>query len=163
LVRTLNPGNYTAIVRGKNATTGVGLIEVYDLNQPPSSELANISTRGDVQTQSDVMFGGFILSGTENTGVIVRALGPSLAQFNVNNPLPDPTLELFNSNGVSLASNDNWALDPNASQVMLKNLAPTNPLESAIAITLSPGAYTAIVTGKSGATGIGLVEVYHTH
>ncbi|HEV2842434.1 MAG TPA: delta-60 repeat domain-containing protein [Chthoniobacterales bacterium] len=162
LVRTLNPGDYTAIVRGKNATTGLGLVEVYDLNQPPASELANISARGDVQTQDGVMFGGFILSGTETTGVVVRALGPSLAAFNVNNPLADPTLELFNSNGMSLGSNDNWALDPNASQVILRNLAPANPLESAIAITLPPGAYTAIVAGKLGATGIGLVEVYHT-
>jgi hypothetical protein len=163
VVQTLNPGAYTVVMRGKNATTGVGLVEIYDLTQSPTSELANISTRGQVLTQNNVLIGGFILGGSGTTGVVVRAIGPSLAQAGINNPLADPTLELFNSYGMSLGFNDNWGTDPNASQVTAKGLAPTNTLESAIAITLSPGAYTAIVEGTSGGTGIGLVEVYNIH
>jgi uncharacterized delta-60 repeat protein len=163
VVQTLNPGAYTVVMRGKNATTGVGLVEVYDLTQSPTSELANISTRGQVLTQNKVLIGGFILGGAGTTGVVVRAIGPSLAQAGINNPLPDPTLELFNGYGMSLGFNDNWGTDPNAAQVSAKGLAPTNTLESAIAITLSPGPYTAIVAGASSGTGIGLVEIYNVH
>ena len=163
LIRTLQPGSYTAVLRGKNNTTGTGLVEVYDAAQPVGSELANIGTRGAVGTQNDVMIGGFILGGTGVTNVIVRALGPSLSQFCISNVLADPTLEVFTSQGTSLGFNDNWGTDPNASVVTAKGLAPSDALESALAFMPTPGAYTVIVAGQSGGTGLGLVEVYHTH
>jgi glucose/arabinose dehydrogenase len=160
---SLQPGGYTAIVRGKNGTTGVGLVEAYDLEQPSDSRLANISTRASVQTGGNVLIGGFITG--KNIGaakVIIRALGPSLTASGIANPLADPTLELHDSNGVLLLANDNWQDDPaQASQITTAGLAPANNFESAIATSLLPGAYTVIVAGKNGGTGTALVEVYN--
>ena len=162
LIATLTAGNYTAIVSGKNGGTGVALAEVYDLDQAANSRLANISTRAQVGTGTDVLIGGFITgSKIGATRIAIRALGPSLQQFGIVNPLPDPRLELHDPNGALLASNDNWQSD--ASQAALitgYRLAPPNNLESAIAISLPPGRYTAIVTGKNNQTGIGLIEIY---
>src|SRR6266513_2888179 len=162
LIATLTAGNYSAIVSVKNGGTGVALAEVYDLDQAADSRLANISTRAQVWTGTDVLIGGFITGNKIGaTRVAVRALGPSLQQFGIANPLPDPRLELRDANGALLASNDNW--QSNASQAALitsYGLAPPNSLESAIAISLAPGPYTAIVTGKNGQTGIGLTEIY---
>jgi glucose/arabinose dehydrogenase len=162
LIATLPAGNYTAIVSGKNGGTGVALAEVYDLDQAADSRLANISTRAQVGTGSNVLIGGFITGNKIGaTRVVIRALGPSLQQFGIANPLPDPRLELRDANGALLASNDNWQSD--ASQAALitgYGLAPPNNLESAIAISLAPGPYTAIVTGKNGQIGIGLIEIY---
>ena len=162
LIVTLSAGNYTAIVSGKNGGTGVTLAEVYDLDQAADSRLANISTRAPIGTGSDVLIGGFITgSKIGATRFAIRALGPSLQQFGIANPLPDPRLELHNANGALLTSNDNWQSD--ASQAALitgYGLAPPNSLESAIAISLAPGPYTAIVTGKNNQTGIGLIEIY---
>jgi glucose/arabinose dehydrogenase len=162
LIATLPAGNYTALVSGKDGGTGVTLAEVYDLDQAADSRLANISSRAPVGTGSDVLIGGFI-TGTKigATRVAIRALGPSLQQFGIANPLPDPRVELHNANGALLASNDNW--QSNASQAALitsYGLAPPTNLESAIAISLGPGRYTAIVTGKNNQTGIGLIEIY---
>jgi hypothetical protein len=163
IVATLRPGNYTAIVTGKNQGTGVGLLEIYDLDHAADSKLANISTRGQVLPGDGALIGGFIfgaLSG--NTDVVVRAIAPSLSRAGIKAPLPDPTLTLFNSNGTILASNDNWKdNDTQAHVIKVIGLAPTNDLEAALAITLPPGAYTAVVAGKNGAIGIGLVEVYN--
>jgi N-acetylneuraminic acid mutarotase len=167
LVRTLDPGNYTAILRGKNNGQGIGLVEVYDLDANAPAELANISTRGFVDKGDNVMIGGVIL-GPEGLGrgeIIVRAIGPSL---NVAGTLADPTLEVRNSQGDKLASNDNWKIDDSTGQsqqtkIASTTLAPYNDFESAVVIMLSPGSYTAIVAGKSGSTGIGLVEVYNLH
>jgi glucose/arabinose dehydrogenase len=162
LIATLPAGNYTAIVSGKNGGTGVTLAEVYDLDQAADSRLVNISTRATVGTGTDVLIGGFITgSKIGATRVAVRALGPTLQQFGIANPLPDPRLELHNADGALLVSNDNWQSD--ASQAALVTgygLAPPNNLESAIAISLAPGRYTAIVTGKNNQTGIGLIEIY---
>ncbi len=156
ILMTLNPGAYTAVVSGANNGTGVGLVEVYDLDQSADSKLANISTRGLVQTDDNVMIGGLIVLGTEPTNSVVRAIGPSL-------PLPgtlsDPTLELHDGNGVLIASNDNWK-DTQQAEIEAAALAPTSDLEAAIAVTLFPGGYTAIVGGKDNATGIALVEAY---
>jgi glucose/arabinose dehydrogenase len=162
LIATLPPGNYTAVVGGKDGGTGVTLAEVYDLDQAADSRLANISSRAPVGTGSDVLIGGFITGRKIGaTRVAIRALGPSLQQFGIANPLPDPSLELHNANGALLASNDNW--QSNASQAALitsYGLGPPTNLESAIAISLAPGRYTAIVTGKNNQTGIGLIEIY---
>ena len=166
IVATLQPGaSYTAILAGKNGGTGVGLVEVYDTNQAADSQLANISTRGFVQTGNNVMIGGFILGGSnQNTGVVVRGIGPSLAQFGLSPVLTDPTLELHDGNGALLISNDDWQDDPvQAAQLSARGLAPQDPKESGIFASLPPGAFTAILAGKNGGTGIGLVEIYNVH
>lgn len=164
IVTTLQPGNYTAIEKGKNQTSGVGLVEVYELDQNPGSQLANISTRGFVQPGNNVMIGGFILGGGSlgaNAKIVARGIGPSLSQSSVPNALPDPTLELHDVNGALLFSNDNWKDDSvQAAAISSSGLAPKDDRESAIVATLPPGAYTAIIAGKSGVTGIALVEVY---
>ena len=159
---TLNPGLYTAILKGKNNGTGVGLVEVYDLGQAADSKLGNISTRGFVSTGADIMIAGFILggnSGSEN--VIVRGIGPSLTQFGVPNALANPTLELRDSNGSLIRADNDWQDDPaQAAIIAAAGLAPTNSLESGIAATLAPGPYTALLAGLDSGTGLGLVEVY---
>ncbi|MEY2504879.1 MAG: hypothetical protein QOG27_1159, partial [Verrucomicrobiota bacterium] len=165
LVATLQPGSsYTAILSGKNQTTGVGLVEIYDVGQAADSQLANISTRSFVLTGNDVTIAGFILGGNNNTGMVVRGLGPSLAQFGLNPVLADPTLELHDSNGATLVSNDNWQDDTAAAaQLVALGLAPQNGKESALVVSLPPGAFTAVLAGKNGGTGIGLVEIYNVH
>lgn len=162
LIVSLPAGNYTAIVNGKNGATGIGLAEVYDLDPAADSRLANISTRAFVGTDSDVLIGGFITGRKLGaTRIAVRALGPSLQQFGIADPLPDPRLQLYDANGTLLASNDNWQSDANqAGLITSYGLAPPNTLESAIALSLAPGRYTVIVTGKNNQTGIGLVEIY---
>ncbi len=156
ILATLDPGLYTAILRGVNNTTGVGLVEAYDLDRSVDSQLANISTRGFVQTGDDVMIGGFILLGDSAQKVIVRALGPSLP---VTGKLADPVLELHNPDGSILASNDNWR-STQESEIMETGLAPSDNLESAIVATLPPEAYTAIVRGQNNTSGVALVEAY---
>lgn len=163
IMATLQPGPYTAVMRGGGNTTGVGLLEVYDLDSSASVVLANISTRGIVQTGDNVMVAGFILdAGDTNSRIVVRALGPSLAGMGVSNPLNDPTLQLVNSNGGLVQQNDNWQEDVTQSaQLGTLSLAPSNDLESAIVAILPPGMYTAIVAGRNGSSGTGLVEVYN--
>src|SRR5204863_6551132 len=167
IVVTLNPGTYTAILKGKNNGTGVGVVEVYDLNQAANSRLANISTRGFVDTGNNVMIGGLIVSGGTGGGiarVIVRAIGPSLGGSGLQGTLQDPNLELHDSNGAIIATNDNWKLRPDGgsqqAEIEATGIPPMNDLESALVTTLNPGAYTAILSGKDNATGIGLVEAY---
>lgn len=160
ILTTLDPGNYTAIVRGKDDTTGVGLVEGYDLDTLADSQLANISTRGFVDTGNNVMIGGFILGGNGgNVRIVVRALGPSLTEFGVANALANPTLELRDANGVVIQSNDNWK-DSQRTEIEATGLQPPLDPESAVLSTLGPGAYTAIVAGQGDLTGVGLVEVY---
>lgn len=161
---TLQPGAYTAILGGNNPAAGVGLVEIYDTSGAAAAQLANISTRGFVQTADNVLIGGFILGGSDNTRVAVRGIGPSLTQFGLNPVLADPTLELHDGNGATLASDDNWQDDPTqAAQLTANGLAPSDPKEAAIFVSLPPGAFTAILAGKSGGTGIGVVEVYNLH
>jgi glucose/arabinose dehydrogenase len=163
IVAVLQPGNYTAIIRGQNNGTGVGLVEVYDVDQTVPSRLGNISGRALVQTGSNVLIAGFIVGNNAGAArVVIRAIGPSLAASGVTNPLLDPTLELRDNNGALVLGNDNWQDDSNqASQIAASGLAPGNAQESAVATSLLPGTYTAIVAGKNGGTGIGLVEVYN--
>jgi hypothetical protein len=164
IVTSLQPAAYTAILAGKNGGTGVGLVEVYDTNPAASSQLANISTRGFVLTGNNVMIGGFILGGNHNTHVAVRGIGPSLSQLGLSPVLEDPTLELRDSSGTLLISNDDWQDDPvSASQLIALGLAPQDAAESGIYISLPPGAFTAVLAGKNGGTGIGLVEIYNVH
>jgi hypothetical protein len=156
---TINPGAYTVVVRGKNDATGIGLFEVYDLDPTVDSKLANISTRGFVETGDGVMVGGAIIVGSAPTRVLLRAIGPSLTNFGVPNALQDPTLELHDGNGALSASNDNWRSDQEA-EIIATTIPPTNDLESAIVRDLAPGNYTAIVRGVNSTTGIAVVEAY---
>jgi len=160
LLVTLAPGAYTAIVSGVGDVTGVGLVEVYEVDHPEVS-LINISTRGKVGTGFDVMIGGFVITGDGPQTVVIRAIGPSLANYGVAGSLANPQLQLVRQSDQSImATNDDWGSDPNAAQVQSSGFAPSNPLESAIYITLDPGAYTAIVSGVNNTSGVGLVEVY---
>jgi hypothetical protein len=163
IVATLPPGDYTVLVAGKNQTSGIGLVEIYDVDAAAASQLANISTRGFVQTANNVMIGGFILGqGSGNSNVVVRGIGPSLSQSGLSNVLADPTLELRDSNGALLIANDNWQDNPtSAAQLAARGFALPNPLESGIFVSLPPGAFTAVLAGKSGGVGLGLVEIYN--
>lgn len=163
LVRTLTPSSYTAIVTGSGGGTGIGLFEVYDTDTATDGQLANMSTRGAVGTGNDVLIGGFILgpTGDGSATIVVRALGPSLASAGVTDPLLDPFLSVADSNGNTLASNDNWATGPDATTISADNLAPTNASEAAVLLSPAPGAYTAIVSGVNATGGTALVEIYN--
>jgi len=162
IIATLLPGPYTVVQAAKDATGGIGLLEIYDIDSAGDAMLANISTRGLVQTGDEAMIGGFILQGgTEGSTVVVRAIGPSLASFGIGNALTDPTLELHDANGALIQANDNWRDDAvQADELITIGFAPGNDLESAMVAILPPSAYTAIVAGKGG-TGVALVEVYN--
>jgi hypothetical protein len=160
VLNTLGPGLYTAIVSGVNGATGVGLMEVFELDAE-QSPIINLSTRGKVLTASEVMIGGFIVTGSSPQTVVVRARGPSLTSMGVTGALANPTLDLVRSSDqMTIASNDNWQSASNAAQISSSGFAPSDPLESAILITLPPGAYTAIVRGVNDTTGVGIIEVF---
>ncbi|HKP05111.1 MAG TPA: delta-60 repeat domain-containing protein [Chthoniobacterales bacterium] len=150
MLATLNPGAYTAILKGNNNTSGVGLVEVYDLGSG-ASQLGNISTRAFVGTGDNVVIGGFILGGGGNSHIAIYGVGPSLAGSGVGGALADPTLELRDSSGAIVASNDNCGGS---------TIHPLDPAEACIDISLPPGAFTAILAGKNGGTGVGLLEIY---
>jgi hypothetical protein len=166
VIATLAPGSYTAIVQGVNGGTGVGIVEVYDLGANSGSLLANISTRGFVQSGDNAMIGGFIVV-TQPTRVIIRAIGPSLSQFGVPDALANPQLELHDATSL-IGMNDDWQTtqiggiitSDQVAEIQNSQLAPTNAAESAIIATLQPGSYTAIVRGVNNTTGNALVEVY---
>jgi sugar lactone lactonase YvrE len=163
ILQILPPGNYTAILSGKSGTTGIGLVEVYDISPGVFSELTNVSTRGFVGTGNSVMIGGFITSGGNgSTEVVVRGLGPTLAAppFNLAGTLADPVVTLVDHNGMVVQTNDNWKNTQQAA-IQATGLAPSNDVESAMVVTVATGSYTAILSGKNGGTGIGLVEVYN--
>jgi len=162
IVQMLPPGPYTAILSGNGGGTGIGLVEAYDLNHATTdSKLANTSTRGLAQTGSNVMIAGLILGGgTGANEVYIRALGPSLSQSGVPNPLPDPTLGLYDNQGTLVRGNDDWRQNQEA-EIQATGIPPTNDFESALIAILPPGNYTGIVGGFNGATGVGLVEAYN--
>jgi len=164
IVATLAPGAYTALLTGKGGTTGVGLVEIYDADISADSQLANISTRGFVQTANNVMIAGFTLGGSSSpTDIAVRGLGPSLSSAGLSNVMADPTLELHNANGTIMVSNDDWESDPvSAANLTAHGLALPNAKESGIYAALAPaGQFTAIIAGKNGGIGIALIEIYH--
>lgn len=160
ILMTLAPGTYTAIGRGVNGTTGIALVEVYDLDRTVDSKLANISTRGLVQTEDNVMIGGIIVLGDSETDVLVRAIGPELTAGGVEGALADPVLELHDQDGVLITMNDDWK-ETQQAEIEATGLAPSDDHESAILATLTPASYTAIVRGKNDTTGVALVEVYN--
>ncbi|MDQ6622340.1 MAG: hypothetical protein M3Y86_02490, partial [Verrucomicrobiota bacterium] len=158
IITTVNPGSYTVIIRGANNGQGVALVEAYELDTP-GTRLVNLSTRGRIGTGDEVLIGGLIVQGTMNKSVLIRATGPSLAGI-LPGFLNDTVLELYNGSGALIASNDNWTTSAQNAEIIASTHAPSSPLESAIATSLAPGTYTAIVRGANGATGIGLIEVY---
>ena len=166
LYLTLQPGAYTVVVQSYSdaqnpATPGIGIFELYDLHAT-GGRTGNISTRGQVLGGDNILIGGFIIGGSEAKTVITRAIGPSLGEAGVANPLSDPTMDLRDSNGDLVQSNDNWQQGSDAQTISNDGLAPTDPRESALLSTLNPGSYTVLVSGANGATGIGLVEIYDT-
>ena len=166
IVRNLSPGAYTAIVRGQNNTTGVALFDAYDLAGTNGARLANISSRGNVRTEDDVIIGGIIIgagSGIDGAGtahVVVRGLGPSLAQSGVTGWLPDPELQLVDSNGATVIANDDWQ-QTQAAELQASGIAPSDSRECAAIVVLPQGGYTVVVRGKGNATGTALVEAYN--
>jgi len=159
LLLSVPPGSYTAVLRGKGGLTGIGLVEVYDLDADGAAKVVNISTRGFVLTDENVMIGGLIITGDLRSQLVLRGIGPSLSNFGVPDVLADPLLELHDGNGALIQANNDWR---DTQEVALQNtgLAPTNSLESAILISVPPGNYTAVLKGADGGTGNGLIEVY---
>lgn len=162
IVETLDPGSYTVILRGMGMTSGVGLVEIYDLNQAVDSKLANLSTRAFVSTGDNIVIAGFTLGGnSSDDSMVVRGIGPSLAAAGLPGVLADPTLELRDANGALILTNNDWQENPDqAAEISAVGLAPTNGLESALVATLPPGLYTALLAGVNSGTGSALVEVY---
>jgi hypothetical protein len=156
----LPPGTYTGVLRGANNSTGIGLVEIYDLDSVNGSQLANLAGRASVLTGDNVLIGGLILRGATPKRVLFRAIGPELSSKGVPGALQDPTLSLHDGNGAQIGFNDNWPGAPNASEIQATGLAPTDDRESAILMTLMPGSYTGVVRGAGGSTGIAVVEAY---
>lgn len=161
-MRTLAPGAYTAIIRGKNATSGIGLVEVYDVNSATETKLANLSTRGFVEGDDNVMIGGLVAGTPSNalTTIVMRAVGPSLGGHGVPNPLQDPVLEVHDSEGNLIAANDSWMSDQQA-EIESYGLELDDPREAAVVITAASGSRTVVVRGAGGTTGVALMEIYN--
>ncbi|MEO7725034.1 MAG: aryl-sulfate sulfotransferase [Chthoniobacterales bacterium] len=159
---TLAPGVYSAVVSGKDTAPGIGLVEVYDVSAASDSQLANMSTRGVVGTgPDDLLISGFILGAMDNSTIVLRSLGPSLAALGISNPLSDPGFTVYDQNGSLLAANNNWQDDPGAPDLTLNQLAPADPAEAATILYLPVGAYTAVTAGADAGRGVGLIEVYN--
>ena len=160
ILRRLLPNTYTAVLSGNAGSTGIGLVELYDLESTPNTRLVNISTRGRVDTGDNVLIGGFILRGSRAQRIVVRAIGPDLANREVSGALQDPVLELYNEQGTLVMENDDWK-DEQQAEIQESGLPPNDERESAIVRDLGAGNYTAVVSGKNNSTGIGLVEAYN--
>jgi hypothetical protein len=160
IVATLPPGAYTAIVRGASATSGIAVVEIYDLSASTTSQIANISTRGKVDGGDNILFGGMIVGGNEVTKVAIRALGPSLISNGVANALSDPTLEVYDGHGTLIAQNDDWR-SSQSQQLIDSGLSPPDDREAAVVLSLPPGNCTAVVRGKNSGSGVALVEIYN--
>jgi hypothetical protein len=161
----LAPGAYTAEIDGANGATGVALAEIYEVSSE-GAELINISTRASVGTGSDVEIGGFVISGSQPETVLIRAVGPTLSEFGVAGALEEPSLSVMDSLGNTVAANTGWSNNSDASTIASESetagafALPAGSADCALLLTLSPGAYTAVVSGANGAIGVALVEVY---
>ena len=162
VIKRLSAGNYTAIIRGADGSPGIGLVELYDLSSTEPGELGNLSVRADVGTDDNVLIDGLILRGGDPKRVLFRALGPSVQANGTPVPgtLQNPSMELFDGNGMRLGNNDDWEDAANADEIQDTGLAPPDDRESAILVTLPSGNYTAVVRGVNRSTGIALAEAY---
>lgn len=160
IISDIDSGAHTAVLRGANGSTGIGLVDIYDLNSSSNSDLANVSTRAVVETSDNLLIGGFIVQGDIAQRIVVRAIGPSLQASGVDDSLQNPTLELHDGNGDLIMANDDWKESQEA-EIRASGLQPSDDRESAIVRNLGPGAYTAVVRGAGGTTGTGLVEAYN--
>lgn len=156
----LPPSGYTGVLRGANNGTGIGLVEIFDLDSVNGSELANLSSRAQVLTGDDVLIGGLILRGGNPKRVLFRGIGPELHDAGVTGELQDPTLELRDENGALRGENDDWKQATNSAEIQNSGAAPKNDKEAAILMTLTPGNYTGILRGANKTTGVGLIEGY---
>ncbi|MDQ6655229.1 MAG: hypothetical protein M3Y80_05385 [Verrucomicrobiota bacterium] len=160
LLRTLNDGAYTVVIKGVNGTSGLGLVEIYDADLGSGSRLANISSRGFVRTGDSVLIGGLIVSGSATQRIVVRAIGPDLTRSGVPNALSDPLVDVRDANGMSIGTNDNFGSGPDVAELAANGLTPGDPRDAALIVNTTAGNYTAIVTGVNS-TGVGLVEFYN--
>jgi hypothetical protein len=163
IIWTLTPGQpYTAVMRGKNGQTGIGIVEAFDLDRAADSKLGSISTRGFVEVDDNVMIAGLIVGPSNGASIriLARGMGPTLSDFGVPDALADPTLDLVNSSGTIIRSNNNWK-DSQRAEIEAAGLPPNHDEEAALVETVAPGAYTAIVRGNGRTSGVGLVEVYN--
>jgi len=159
IVATLAPGDYTVILSGVNDTSGIALVEGYTLDSN-TTRAANISTRGRVGVDDEALIAGFIIDGGASKKVIIRALGPSLGAGGTGGVLANPLVELRDSAGDEIATNDDWSSGPQQAEIVATSIPPSNPLESALIATLAPGTYTAVVRGADGGSGLGMVEIF---
>jgi hypothetical protein len=158
IIADLVPGSYTAVVRGVANTTGTGVVDAYDMSASSPARLANVATRGLIQPGDKLMIAGFIIQDGD-VQAVVRAIGPSLSAFGINNALPDTTLQVRDKDGAIVIENDDWE-SHQKQELEATGLQPSDPLEAAVVTTLQPGQYTAQVRGKPESTGIGVVQVY---
>lgn len=161
IIGELAEGIYTVVLSGTGSTTGVGLVEIYDLNLGNGSRLANISTRAVVQTGENILIGGMIVTGSAAQRVATRAIGPDLGARGVANPLQDPAVDIRDANGTSIGANDNFGTGGQTDELAQNGLTPGDSRDSAIILNVPPGAYTALVTGVGGSTGVALVEFFN--
>ena len=163
LVATLDPGAYTAVVKGANGGTGVALVEVYALTDGSGSRLVNISTRSPVETGDSVQIGGFVVGGSTSKAVVIRASGPALHELvGMKGYLPDPVIELHDqATNTIIATSDNWesGLEDQFAAVGAFPWSAGSK-DAAMVLSLKPGPYTVVVRGWNGLTGVGLVEIY---
>lgn len=161
ILQTLAAGAYSAVLSGAGGSTGIGVAEIFDLDLGSGSSLANLSTRGFVQTGDKILIGGVIVSGAAPQHVVVRAIGPDLSASRVPTPLQDPFLDVRDSNGTRIASNDNWRSGGQQAEIIADGLAPLDERDSVVIVDLMPGGYSALVTGVNGGVGNALVEFYN--
>jgi hypothetical protein len=165
LLLNLPPGNYTAQVTGVGGTTGVALAEIYQVGAS-SAQLTNISTRAMVGFGVTVEIAGLVVQGAQPARVLIRAVGPTLAQFSVTGFLAQPTLTVVDAGGNTVATNTGWSTNANAAAIASEAASvgafalAAGSADSALLLTLPPGPYTAIVSGVGGTSGIALVEAY---
>jgi hypothetical protein len=163
MILTLSPGSYTAIVRGNGDSTGLAMVEVYDIDKASASRLTNLSTRAQVGTDSLALIGGVTVTG--NRKVLIRGVGPTLSLLGVGGTLVDPQLAITTLSGAAVANNDDWGTpgDPNMPAAISATQAfglLDGSKDAALILTLSDGLYTGTITGKNGGTGVGMIEVY---
>lgn len=161
ILRTLNDGAYTVVLSGAGDTSGVGLVEIYDVDAGNGSRLANLSTRGQVQTGENILIGGMIVSGSAPQRVVSRAIGPDLSAMGVANPLQDPLIDIRDANGTSIGTNDNFGDGGQTDELAQNGLTPGDSRDSAIILSVPPGSYTALVTGVNNSSGVALVEFFN--